>query len=355
VKTVTTSTLLILGALACTPAIAQEAPAWIGAPECRLAAVNPAPARPPSWTGRCKDGYAEGKGVLEWIDAADQHYQLEAEFVAGRVAGEGTLHAPDGSVYTGTLSNGIPDGHGHFLQHDGTQYEGDVRMGKVEGMAEAMYPNGNSYKGEFKNGKRDGIGTLTYALGGRYEGGWKDDEPKGTGKIVYAGIAGREVAVQDGRDPARKPVTASGKTYTVTKDGTDADKSLQREVASNLPVPPDLDYKELTPEQQATVASWYGALAPGDEPPYPVQGPGEFYKAMSYITGRLREEGVIYLYVLVGADGKPRSVRAIGLNNPDVRKVIAKVAGMVKYKPAVCAGQPCEMAYPYRLKLGLAK
>jgi hypothetical protein len=135
-KTATASALLILGALACAPALAQEAPAWIGAPECRLAAVNPPPARPPSWTGRCKDGYAKGKGVLEWVDAAGKRYRLEAEFAAGRVPGEGTLHTPDGSVYTGTLSNGVPDGHGHLRTPGGTHFEGDVRMGKVEGMAE---------------------------------------------------------------------------------------------------------------------------------------------------------------------------------------------------------------------------
>jgi hypothetical protein len=352
VKTVTTSTLLILGALACTPAIAQEAPAWIGAPACRLAAVNPAPARPPSWTGRCRDGYAEGKGVLEWVDAADQHYQLEAEFVAGRVAGEGTLHAPDGSVYTGTLSNGIPDGHGHFLQHDGTQYEGDVRMGKVEGMAEALYANGNEYTGQFRNGKRDGTGTLTWPTGGRYEGGWKDNKPDGPGKIVYAGTAGREVAVQDGHDPARKSVKASGPTYAVWHEDDKVAWEDQQIAARLVPVPPALSYKELSPEQQASVASWYNALAPGDEPPYPANGPAEFYQQMSKVVGRLHLQATIYLYVLVGANGKAHNVRVIGLTDPDLRKLVARVAVMVKYKPAVCAGQPCEMVYPYHLGLG---
>jgi hypothetical protein len=211
-------------------------------------------------------------------------------------------------------------------------------------MAEGLYANGDEYQGQFKNGKRDGIGTLTWPLGGRYEGGWKDDKPSGPGKIVYAGTAGREITVQDGRNPARNPVKSSGATYTVRHGD-------QEIAAHHIPVPPALNYKELSPEQQASVASWYPSLAPGDEPPYPVNGPAEFYQEMSNVVGRLRLKGTIYLYVLVGADGKARSVRVIGLNDPNVRKVVARVAVMVKYKPAVCAGQPCDMVYPYHLGL----
>jgi hypothetical protein len=352
VKHATPPILLILGALAGAPAVAQEAPAWIGAPACRLAAVNPPPAQSPSWSGPCKDGYADGKGTLEWVDAASKHYRLEAEFVAGRVPGEGTLHTPDGSVYTGTFSNGVPDGHGYLRTSDGAQYEGDFRMGKVEGMAEALYANDSKYQGQFRNGKRDGIGTLTYALGGRYEGGWKNDEPSGPGKIIYAGTAGREVAVQDGHDPARKNATASGATYAVWHEDAGVAWENQQVAARHIPVPPELDYTELSPEQRANVASWYAALAPGDEPPYPVNGPAEFYKAMSIVVGKLHLKGSVYLYVRVGADGKARSVRVIGLTDPDVRKIMASLATAVKYKPASCAGQPCEMVYPYHLGLG---
>jgi hypothetical protein len=234
---------------------------------------------------------------------------------------------------------------------DGAQFEGDFRMGKVEGIAEALYANGDEYKGQFKNGKRDGIGTLTMASGGRYEGGWKEDKRVGAGKIVYAGTPGREVAVQDGHDPAWKPVTNSSTNYAVWHDDRNVAWENQQIAARHIPVPPDLDYKELSPEQRANVASWYGALAPGDEPPYPVQGPAEFYLAMSKVVGKLHLKGTVFLYVRVGTDGKARSVRVIGLDDPDMRKIVASLAAAVKYKPAVCAGQPCEMVYPYHLGL----
>jgi hypothetical protein len=345
--------LLVLTASACAPALAEDAPAWIGAPDCRLAPLDPAPAQAPSWNGGCKDGFANGKGTVEWQSASGKRYRLEAVLAAGQVQGEGTLHYQSGTQYIGTLKNGRPDGRGYFRYADGTQYEGDVRMGDWTGKGELVYADGSDYKGEFKNDNRDGFGVMAWALGGRYEGGWKDDKPHGPGKIVYAGGTGREVAVQDGHDPARQQNADFGKKYTLKRDAPYLGSTVRPDIASNIPVPPGLGFKDLSPEQQQAVASWYPALAPGDEPPYPVKGPAEFLKAMSHVVGQTGREGSITVYVLVGKDGKVRSVTAIGLDDAEVRKFIATAAGLVQYKPAVCSGQPCEMVYPYWLNLSV--
>lgn len=235
----------------------------------------------------------------------------------------------------------------------GGQYEGDVRMNNLDGVGEYLYVNGDDDKGGFKNGKFDGTGTMTWALGGRYEGGWKNGAPSGPGKIVYAGGTGREAAVQDWRAPGRVRVAAPDGNYTVQAGFSTIGTTFRRDVARDVPVPPALGFKQLTPEQQATIVSWYPALAPGDEPPYPAAGPAEFLKAMGRILHKTLAEGDITVYVLVGTDGNARSVRAIGLDDPAVRNAAATVAGLIQYKPAVCAGQPCEMVYPYRLALEL--
>lgn len=349
--------VLVLAASACAPAPApaQEAPAWIGAPDCRLAAVSPAPAQALSWNGSCKNGFADGKGTLEWRDAAGKRYRLDAVFAAGQVAGEGTLRYPDGTQYTGTLKNGIPDGRGYFQDRDGTQYEGDVRMGERTGNGEALYANGDDYKGEFRNGKREGTGVMVWVLGGRYEGIWKNDRPHGPGKIVYAGNPAREAVLPDRSVPKQENDAATGKTYTVKEDIPATGTWIRHAIVSNIPVPPDRGFKELSPEQQQVVTSWYPALAPGDEPPYPVKGPAEFFKAMSHIIRKTGQQGEIRVYVLVGTDGKARNVTARGLDDADARKLIATTAGLVQYKPAVCAGHPCEMIYPYRLELSVAR
>jgi hypothetical protein len=342
--------LVVAGA----PALAQEAPAWTGAADCRLAAVKPPPAGTPSWNGGCKSGYAEGKGVLAWDDAKDKHYRMEAEFAAGRVRGEVTLRYPDGVVYKGPLTNGVPDGVGYFRFPDGDQYEGDVRMDELTGTGEVLYKNGDDYKGGFRKGKRDGFGVLTWVLGGRYEGGWKDGEPSGPGKIVYAGGMGREVAVQDGRAPGQTDaVDVPGGAYSVKWGFATPGSTYRADAATGIPVRPDKGFRDLSPQEQAMVKSWYVGLAPGDEPPYPANGPADFYKAMARILHETLVEGDVTVYVLVGPDGKARNVTALGLQDPAARKAVAAVAAVIPYKPAVCAGQPCEMVYPYRLGFSL--
>jgi hypothetical protein len=273
---------------------------------------------------------------------------------AAPTAGEASskLTLPDGTVYTGTLRDGVPDGHGYFLYPNGNQYEGEVRMGRRDGTGEMAYARGDDYKGEWKNGKRDGTGVLVYMLGGRYEGPWKNDKPCGQGKLVFAGTPGREAAVVDGRLPERPAApTLSTARYTLKQDRPYTGSHIARDVAREIPVPPTLGYDKLSAAEQESVKRWFPALAPGDEPPYPLNGPAPFYKTVQRIIGVTRQQGEIRVYVLVGKDGKLVNVSAIGLDDPAVRKAVSIAAGMLQYKPALCAGQPCEMMYPYSLAL----
>lgn len=347
--------LLAVALAACRPALAQDTPQWSGAPDCRIAGFESKPARSPSWNGGCKDGYADGKGVVEWRDDKDKPLKLEATMKAGRIEGEATLRYPDGTLYIGTVVQGIPDGRGYFRWTDGSQYEGDVRRAEIEGNGHMLFETGNDYNGQWKDGKRHGTGTETFILGGRYEGGWADDKPSGAGKIVYAGTPRREAAAVDGRvlDSATTPAAEPDKKYTVKHDIASLGSVTRPDAARGVNVPPALGYEQLSPEQQARLKNSYPALAPGDEPPYPVHGPAEFFKAVSILTGTLQQSGTIYLYVLVDKTGKVSNVTAIGLNDPEARKLLGTAAALVKYKPARCAGEPCDMVYGYNLALTL--
>jgi hypothetical protein len=343
--------VLLLGGAACHPALAQETPVLAGAPDCRFAPVQPAPMEAPAWKGGCKAGFADGDGVLTWRDATGKAYKLEATLAAGQVAGDAKLDLPDGGVYIGTFRNGLPEGFGYLRQADGPTYEGGMRMGERNGSGEAKYPNGDRYQGEWKDGKRDGTGVLHYMLGGRYEGGWKNDQPSGKGKMVFAGPPGRELDVTNGVVPGQPEAPIAKGSYTVKEDRLHI--QIRNDITGKLPVPPDLPYGELSAAEQAIIKSAFPALAPGDEPPYPLEGPADFYRAAMRIvnTTRQQPQGTIWVYVLVGTDGKPVSVTATGLDNADVRKAISVAAGKLKYKPAVCGGTPCQMMYPYGLSL----
>lgn len=345
--------MLVAGSAACPTVLAQEAQTLAGAADCRFAAIHPVPMQAPAWDGACKAGFADGKGTLAWRDGAGKTYKLEATLAAGQVAGDARLHLPEGGVYIGPFRDGVPDGHGYFRLANGTRYEGDVRMGERSGTGEALYANGDIYKGEWKNGRREGSGVQTYILGGRYEGNWANDKPSGAGKMVFAGSAGREMAVTNGRVPDRPRAPIAKANYTLKEDVQGSAMLIRRNVATAIPVPPNHPYDKLSADEQATVKGWFPALAPGDEPPYPLNGPAPFYQTVQRIVSVTRQQGAIYVYVLVDKEGKTVNVTAVGLDNPEVSKVVATAAGLVKYKPAVCGGQPCEMMYPYRLALTL--
>ena len=345
--------VLVLGSAACHPALAQDAPPLAGAPDCRFVAIHPLPMQSPAWDGACKGGFADGEGALVWGDGTGKTWKLEATLAGGQVVGEARMRFPQGGVYIGTFKDGMPDGHGYFREANGDRYEGDVRMGERSGTGKAVYGVGDSYQGEWKHDKRDGTGVQTFMLGGRYEGAWKDDRASGAGKLVYAGSPAREAAVVDGRLPGQPAPPAIERRHDLKRDNSGSIHMFRDYIARRIPVPPTLGYRELSAADQANVRQWFPALASGDEPPYPLHGPAPFYKAVARVIGAMRQEGRVFVYVLVGKNGKAESVTAIGLDDPEARKVVAAAAGLLEYKPALCGGQPCEMMYPYWLSLQL--
>lgn len=148
-------------------------------------------------------------------------------------------------------------------------------------------------------------------------------------------------------------IPVSGGDYVVKRDFATPGSTHRDDAARGIPVRPNKGFHDLSPEEQALVKSLYEGLAPGDEPPYPANGPADFYKAMARIVRETQVEGRVSVYVLVGADGKARNVTALGLKDQAARKAVAAVAAVIPYKPAVCAGQPCEMVYPYRIGFSL--
>jgi hypothetical protein len=337
-------------------ALAQDTSTYVGAANCRVAPVLPPPVDGVRWRGACKDGFAEGKGILTWHGADRIERTMEATLAAGQVQGEATIRLPDGALYIGTVRNGVPDGKGYFKDPDSLQYEGDVHGGRREGVAEALFPNGDRYKGEWQNGVPDGTGTMTYMLGGSYEGRWHRGLPNGRGTMTFAGSGRRaEVGFMNGVriDAARPPLatgTAAGeKPEYAVNDANPRTGSHLADTIIRWSVPANVGYDRLTPAQQQIVRDRYPALDEGDEPPYPLKGPQQFLTDLLKVTERYSVVGPITIDVLVGADGKVVSVSTMGISDPDARRMAGIGAGLVQYKPARCGGQPCQMMMPISL------
>jgi hypothetical protein len=76
--------------------------------ECRV--INPAIGE--SYSGGCKNGLAQGKGIAQGTD----HY--EGQFSNGKPEGKGTYTWADGSHYEGQWKNGLRDGKGKMVIGD---------------------------------------------------------------------------------------------------------------------------------------------------------------------------------------------------------------------------------------------
>lgn len=140
-------------------------PGWIADTKtgCRVWNPSPQPNETISWSGRCPNGAAQGRGVTQWFVAGKPSERHEGEFLDGTLNGRGLS----------TLS-------------DGSRYEGEFRHSTKNGRGFYSWPSGNRYDGEWRDDKRNGRGVLTLASGARYEGEWRDDRPNGSGTYNQA-------------------------------------------------------------------------------------------------------------------------------------------------------------------------
>jgi hypothetical protein len=334
------------------PALAAE-PAWLGAANCRIAPVEPAPTKGVSWTGACVDGYASGKGVLAWSSAPLGEVTIEATLVRGEASGEALIKWGD-FIYEGTTRNGAPHGQG-YLQYGGGGgwYEGEFADGLPHGKGTHLKVDRSRYTGEWVQGKRHGRGEASFATGGSYAGGWKNDAFDGHGSIVYAGAGHKyEGLFEDGRVAGLPEAQAVKGVYRST-GGMRGSPGPDDGITSELPMHARWD--ELTPAQKNTVRKQYPALEAGDEPPFPANGQGPLFDKvyrMNQTFGAVK--GDLMVHVLVGKDGKPLSVTAYGAPTATLVRALSTLLMLEQFKPALCRGEPCQMVYPVNFRFSVA-
>lgn len=88
--------------------------------------------------------------------------------------GEGTVTFPEGDVYIGQFSDGVPHGEGQLRFVDGESVNGTFDMGKWEGTR--MYANGDVFRGSFYLNCPSGQGSVEFRGGAVYEGEFVNGE-----------------------------------------------------------------------------------------------------------------------------------------------------------------------------------
>lgn len=92
---------------------------------------------------------------------------------------------PNGDLYTGSFSGGVPHGTGRYLWKDGCMYEGEWRRGRAGGKGRFSWPSGATYEGDFKDGRMEGSGTFIGSDRGTYTGAWAAGRKHGFGRKSY--------------------------------------------------------------------------------------------------------------------------------------------------------------------------
>ncbi len=137
--------------------------------------------------------------------------------------------------------------------------------------------------------------------------------------------------------------------YAVKQQVATTGSNIPKNVVTSSKVPINRRYAELTPDEQEVVKSAYDAMRPLDEPPYPIDGLGPVFEALREVQRKVLAEGELSMFVEVDPLGNATAVSVMKSPDPKLTQVVASVLMLTKYKPAVCRGQPCQMAYPLRM------
>lgn len=142
------------------PAAAQYAqPRWTADARtgCRVWNSAPEPGDSVSWTGGCRNGLAQGQGVLQWFMDGKPASRFEGDYRDGLLDGKGVYIFANGARYEGEYRDDLRHGRGLLIEPDGTSYDGEWRQGLPNGQGTLKEANGTLVSGTWTNGcLRDG-------------------------------------------------------------------------------------------------------------------------------------------------------------------------------------------------------
>lgn len=155
--------------------------------------------------------------------------------------------------------------------------------------------------------------------------------------IVMAWSAVPMVALADERLP-------NASRYSIKEESAQTGSNIKRAVVTSA-VPLDKPYAKLSREEQEVFRSQYEDMAEDDEPPFPLEGLAAFYKPLQKALGHgWPTTGRLTLHVSVDSQGDATSVQVLASPSAEVTKIAATLAMLIKYKPGICGGKPCDVA-----------
>lgn len=140
---------------------------------------------------------------------------------------------------------------------------------------------------------------------------------------------------------------ADDRQYNIKQDEPRTGSMIRRYEIQGSTLPINKRYHELSAGEREFLNSMYENIRPGDEPPFPAEGLKPIYDSVRKAQQKLLVTGKLILVVTVDSSGEASAVKAIGSPSDEMTRFVASVLMLVKYKPAVCGGSPCQMDYPF--------
>jgi hypothetical protein len=150
------ASLLLVSLAASGPALSAgsaDEVTWIADSHgCKVANTFPRPGESITWSGKCKDGFADGDGVLQWFFKGQEDDRFEGHLAMGWAEGRGALAKADGGRYVGDWKHSVQEGSGRYDAPDGSWYQGQWKDGKPNGQGEYRAADGRKFVGEWVDG-----------------------------------------------------------------------------------------------------------------------------------------------------------------------------------------------------------
>ncbi len=146
--------LLIIACAVPTAALAKGG--WIADQQrgCQIRNPVPMPDEAVSWSGRCKDGKADGQGQLLWLANNKLFLTIEGVFEDGQCRRRCAVSTQTGNKYLGEMLDNRPDGTGIMTYADGITYSGGWSGGKKHGKGVFTAKDGSSQEELWEHGKK---------------------------------------------------------------------------------------------------------------------------------------------------------------------------------------------------------
>jgi len=149
-------------------------PGWVADARtgCKVWDANPQPNESISWSGACRNGLAQGRGVLQWFQSGQPAALAKGRWQGGKMNGHGVVTLTNGERFDEQWKDDKRNGHGVYIYANGDRYDGEWRDGKKNGRGTEVRADGSRYAGEWRDNLPNGLGAAAWLNGDSYAGLW---------------------------------------------------------------------------------------------------------------------------------------------------------------------------------------